>query len=164
MSDSVSKRAVDNNSSTITEVELIYHNKTKPNDRPSVGSSHQAYDLLLKSWDMNKIELQEQFRIMLLDRKNACLGISTVALGGISSCLVDLKIAFATALKASASSIILAHNHPSGNKTPSEADKRLTSQFNKAGKLLSLPVVDHIIVTTEGYTSLADEGMMDLNM
>jgi len=67
-------------------------------------------------------------------------------------------------LKASASSIILAHNHPSGNKTPSEADKRLTSQFNKAGKLLSLPVVDHIIVTTEGYTSLADEGMMDLNM
>lgn len=162
MSDSMSKKFIDNGSSNITEVELVYHNKTKPNDRPAVGCSSQAYDLLLKSWDMNKIDLQEQFRIMLLDRKNACIGISTVALGGISSCLVDLKIAFATALKATASKIILAHNHPSGNKSPSEEDKRLTTKFAAAGKLLELPVVDHIIVTRDSYTSFADEGILDI--
>src|SRR5882672_8490588 len=131
----VEKPANEISLSKVTEVELIYHNEIKPADRPTVGCANDAYDLLLKSWDMNKIELQEQFRIMLLDKRNACIGISTVALGGISSCLVDLRIAFATALKASASAMILAHNHPSGNKLPSENDKSLTAKFAAAGKL-----------------------------
>jgi DNA repair protein RadC len=144
----------------VTEVELIYRNKMPPSSRPSVKASDQAYDLLLKSWDMNKIELQEQFRVMLLDRKKSCIGISTIATGGISNCLVDLKLVFATALKASASSIIIAHNHPSGNVTPSEEDKTLTARFAQAGRILELPVIDHLIVTREGYTSLADEGLL----
>lgn len=88
------------------------------------------------------------------------MGISTVATGGINNCLVDLKIAFALALKATASSMIIAHNHPSGNPKPSEADKTLTHRFYEAGKLLDLNVLDHIIVTKETYTSLADEGLM----
>lgn len=144
----------------VTEVELIYRNKSKANERPSIRTSMDAYHLLLRTWDENKIELQEQFRIVLLDKKSGCMGISTVATGGINNCLVDLKIAFALALKATASSMIIAHNHPSGNPKPSEADKTLTHRFYEAGKLLDLNVLDHIIVTKETYTSLADEGLM----
>jgi len=149
-----------NDNLKVTEVELIYRNKIKSSERPTVRISNDAYDILYKSWDMNKIELQEQFKIMLLDRKNSCLGISTLATGGISGCLVDLKLAFATALKSRASCIILAHNHPSGNTTPSEADKNITQQFAEAGKLLDLKVLDHLIITKEGYTSFADEGLI----
>lgn len=149
-----------NDNFKVTEVELVYRNKMKASERPTVRVSNDAYDILYKSWDMDKIELQEQFKIMLLDRKNSCIGISTLATGGISGCLVDLKLAFATALKSRASCIILAHNHPSGNKTPSEADKNLTQQFALAGKILDLNVLDHLIVTKEGYTSFADEGLM----
>ncbi len=149
-----------NDNFKVTEVELIYRNKTKSSERPTVRISNDAYDILYKSWDMNKIELQEQFKIMLLDRKNSCIGISTLATGGISGCLVDLKIAFATALKSRASCIILAHNHPSGNTIPSEADKSITQKFTEAGKLLDLNVLDHLIITKEGYTSFADEGLM----
>ncbi|MBN8698724.1 MAG: JAB domain-containing protein [Chitinophagales bacterium] len=149
-----------NDNFKVTEVELIYRSKTKASERPVVRISNDAYDILYKSWDMDKIELQEQFKIMLLDRKNSCIGISTLATGGISGCLVDLKLAFATALKSRASCIILAHNHPSGNTTPSEADKSITQKFTEAGRLLDLNVLDHLIITKEGYTSFADEGMI----
>lgn len=146
--------------SRITEVELIYRSKCKASERRSISSSSAAYQALMDSWDMNKIELQEQFKVMLLDRKNGCMGISTVATGGITSCLVDLKIVFATAIKASATKIILAHNHPSGNTVPSLEDKSLTERFAQVGMLLQLPVIDHLIVTKEGYTSFADEGFI----
>ncbi|MBE7172355.1 MAG: DNA repair protein [Williamsia sp.] len=146
--------------SHVAEVELIYRNKVKSSERPLVKESNDAYSLFLKSWDMNKIELQEQFRIMLLDRRSSCMGIATVATGGMTDCLVDLRIVFAAALKARAANIILAHNHPSNNISPSEADKNLTARFSEAGKLLNLLVLDHLIVTKEGYTSLADEGLM----
>ncbi|MBS0645182.1 MAG: JAB domain-containing protein [Verrucomicrobia bacterium] len=149
-----------NDNFKVTEVELIYRNKTKSSEHPIVRISNDAYDILYKSWDMNKIELQEQFKIMLLDRKNSCIGISTLATGGISGCLVDLKIAFATALKSRASCIILAHNHPSGSTIPSEADKSITQKFTEAGRLLDLNVLDHLIITKEGYTSFADEGLI----
>lgn len=144
----------------LTEVELVYRNPQKSADRPVVMASNHAYDLLLKSWDMNKIELQEQFRVLLLDRKHSCIGVSTVATGGVTGCLVDLKLVFALALKTRATSIVIAHNHPSGNLQPSEEDKRLTARFAEAGKLLDLTVLDHLIVTKEGYTSFADHGLM----
>jgi len=147
--------------SVITEVDLIYRNKQKASDRPKIKSSQEVYDLLRKTWDENKIELLEQFKIVLLDRNNSCLGLATISSGGMSSCVVDLKIAFATALKAKATSIIIAHNHPSGNLQQSAADERLTTQFENAGKILDLPVLDHLIITKEGYTSLADIGLMN---
>lgn len=146
--------------SIITEVELIYRNKQDAKDRPIIKSSQDAYEIFTKTWNMDKIELAEHFRMILLDKKNSCLGVSTIATGGISSCLVDLKIAFATALKARASGIILAHNHPSGNLKQSPQDEKLTENFMKVGKILDLPILDHLIVTKNGYTSFADLGLI----
>jgi DNA repair protein RadC len=69
-------------------------------------------------------------------------------------------LVFAAAIKANASSIILSHNHPSGNLMPSEQDKRLTQRMVEAGRLLDIPVIEHIIITEEGYFSFADEGIL----
>ena len=144
----------------VTEVELIYHNKKKPSERLPISSSEHAYKLFYETWDKGKLELQEQFRVLLLDQSSSCLGISTLASGGVAQCVVDLKLVFAMALKAKASGMIIAHNHPSGNKKPSANDKTLTAQFSIAGRILDIPVLDHLIITNEGYTSMAVEGLI----
>ena len=104
--------------------------------------------------------MQEQFKILLLNRANKVLGIYEVSTGGMSGTVADPKLIFATALKACASSIILSHNHPSGNLKPSNADLQLTQKVKEGGKLLDIEVYDHIILTTEGYYSFADEGQL----
>ncbi|MEN8249870.1 MAG: JAB domain-containing protein [Bacteroidota bacterium] len=82
-------------------------------------------------------------------------------MGGMSGTIADPKIIFQTALKASAASVILCHNHPSGNTKPSESDIRLTQKIKKAGSFLDLPALDHIIITEDsGYFSFADEGLL----
>ncbi len=144
----------------VTEIELIYVNKLNNLDRPLIKSSQSAYDVLLDNWDKGKLELQEQFKIMLLDNKNSCLGISTMATGGITGCVVDVRLAFAAALKARATGMILAHNHPSGNIKASDADKSLTKKFREIGKVIDISILDHIVVTRTGYLSLADEGLL----
>ena len=144
----------------VNEIEIIYRNKTPYQDRIQIQSSATAYEILRHAWNENRMELVEEFKILLLDQKNNCLGISHIATGGMSACLADPKIIFATALKARATSIILAHNHPSGNLTPSDADKTLTRKIKEGGKLLDIAVFDHLIVTPHNYCSFADEGLM----
>jgi len=97
-------------------------------------------------------------KILLLNRANKCLGIFTVSQGGTTSTEVDAKLIFATALKCNAINIILAHNYPSGNLSPSGADTQLTKKLKEGGKLLNIDVLDHIIITEDGYYSFADEG------
>lgn len=144
----------------ITEVELIYRGRKTPEDRPVIKDPESAYRILLQSWDMNRIELVEEFKILLLNRASKCLGISTISSGGVSTCLVDPKIVFATALKARASSIVLAHNHPSGNLTPSQADLALTYKLTEGGKILDISVPDHLIVTPLGFYSMAENSLI----
>jgi DNA repair protein RadC len=97
----------------------------------------------------------------MLNKANKVLGYSKISSGGISGTLVDPKLIFQTALKANASSIILAHNHPSGNKQPSDADTRITKKCTGAGTLLDITVLDHLIITPDDlYYSYADEGTL----
>ena len=90
----------------VTEVELTYRNKINPKDRIKITSAASAYDILHEAWDQNRIELLEQFKIILLSRNNSCLGIADVSTGGTAACLVDPKIIFSIALKANASGMI----------------------------------------------------------
>ncbi len=83
-----------------------------------------------------------------------------ISQGGYSGTVVDPKLVFAIALTTKASAIIAAHNHPSGNLTPSNADLTLTKKLRAAGEVLDLPILDHLIITTEGYYSFADEGLL----
>ena len=109
---------------------------------------------------MSKIEFVEQFKAMLLNRANKVLGIFEVSSGSSTGTIADPKLIFAAAIKANACGIILAHNHPSGNLNPSQADIDLTRRMREGGKLLEVQVLDHVIITCEGYYSFADEGMI----
>lgn len=144
----------------VAEVELVYKTKIKASERPKITSSRDSYNLLLQCWDMDKIELQEQFKVMLLNRSNKVLGIFEVSSGGITGTVADPKLIFMAALKASACGIIISHNHPSGNLKPSRPDEELTRKIKEAGRLLDIQVLDHVIVTSEAYYSFADEGLL----
>ena len=142
----------------VAEVELIYKSRVKASRRPKIVSSKDAYNVLLKAWDENKIEFVEQFKVMFLNRANNVLGIYDVSTGGISGTVADPRVIFVAALKANACGIIISHNHPSGNLKPSKQDEELTQKLKQAGQLLDIKLMDHLVVTTEGYYSFADEG------
>lgn len=144
----------------VSEIQVSYKPKFKASERPSVAGSKDVYNILFNNWDCNKLELLEQFKVMLLNRANRVLGIFEVSTGGMAGTIADPKLIFSTALKGCASSIILSHNHPSGNLKPSQADLNLTRKIKNAGELLDIAVLDHVIITSEGYYSFADEGLM----
>jgi DNA repair protein RadC len=146
--------------SSIAEIQLIYRSSVKPSERPKITSSHDAYQILHSLWNEETICLFEQFRILLLDRSNRVLGQTLISTGGMAGTVVDPKLIFVAALKSKAAAIILAHNHPSGNLQPSEADLKITRQLKQAGTWLDLPILDHLIITEESYFSMADEGML----
>ena len=99
---------------------------------------------------------------LLLNRANKVLGISTISEGGLSGTVTDVRLIYQYAIKANASGIIIAHNHPSGNINPSESDQKITNKIKDAGNLLDIQLLDHIILTAEIeiYRSFADEGQL----
>ena len=143
---------------SICEISVTYSTKIKAANRPKISGSRDCYELVLPIWD--DLEYRESFCVLLMSRANRVLGISQVSMGGVSGTVADPKVIFQHALKANASSLILLHNHPSGNTNPSEADIHLTKKLVEGGKLLDLAVLDHLIVTTDGYYSFADEGLI----
>ncbi|RZK27270.1 MAG: DNA repair protein [Flavobacterium sp.] len=144
----------------VAEVEVSYKSNYNITERPKISSSQDAYLLLMQHWQLGKIELLEEFKVILLNTSNRVLGIVDISVGGVSGTLVDPRIIFAVALKTNSSKLILSHNHPSGNLTPSQADKGLTQKLKEGGKLLDIEVCDHIIVTNHNYFSFADECIM----
>jgi DNA repair protein RadC len=142
----------------VAEVELFYKSKVKASDRPQILSSRNAYNVLGKAWDQGKIEFVEQFEVLFLNRANKVLGIYNVSTGGVTGTVADPKVIFVAALKANACSIVISHNHPSGNVKPSRQDEELTQKIKSAGQLLDIKLIDHLIVTNQTYFSFADEG------
>lgn len=144
----------------VAEIQLIYKSNVKPSERPKISTSKNARDVLMGTWDDTKLELVEQFKVMLTNRANKVMGIFEVSTGGVSGTVADPRLIFAAAIKGVASGIILCHNHPSGNLQPSQADIELTRRIKEAGRLLEIQLLDHIILTSEGYYSFADEGLL----
>ena len=102
----------------------------------------------------------EEFWVLLLNRGNQILERVNISKGGVSQTVVDSKIVFKMAIDKLASSIILCHNHPSGNLKPSDADIQLTKKLKEAGRILDLPILDHLIFADNTYFSFADEGLL----
>ena len=144
----------------VAEVELIYKSKVKASERPQVIHSKDVYQIFKQSWDENKMDFVEQFKIMLLNRSNRVLGIYEVSTGGITGTVADPRVILTAALKANAVSIALAHNHPSGDLKPSRQDEALTQKIKNAASFLDILVLDHVILSTESYYSFADEGLL----
>lgn len=109
---------------------------------------------------MNTIELQEEFKILILNRSNQVLGIYPLSKGGVSATIVDPKLVFSVALTCNASSLIICHNHPTGELKPSSHDLSLTKKLKEASDFLSINLLDHLIISKHGYFSFADEGVL----
>ncbi|MEO6931461.1 MAG: JAB domain-containing protein [Chitinophagaceae bacterium] len=143
----------------VSEIDLIYRFKHQASSRPKISGSKDAYEIFKQEWDPGKMDLCEQFKILLLNRANRVLAIFEVSSGGITGTVADPRLIFAAALKINAVSIILSHNHPSSNLKPSTADENLTKKIKQAGDCLDIKILDHIIISSEGYLSFADEGL-----
>lgn len=125
--------------------------------RPQIRSSLDAYRLMVP--DLMD-QPTEQFWIIILNRSNRVISKRAISLGGVSGTVVDPKIVFKIALEDLASGVILVHNHPSGNLKASQADIKLTEKIKKAGQLLEIPILDHVIFTDDGYLSFSDENIL----
>jgi DNA repair protein RadC len=144
----------------VAEIQLTYRSNVKPSMRPKISTSRDAFEVLKRSWDIDKLEFVEQFKVLLTNRANKVLGIFEVSTGGITGTVADPKLIFVAALKSGACGLVLSHNHPSGNLQPSQADIELTKRIKEGGKLLDIQLLDHLIITSEGYCSFSDEGII----
>ncbi len=146
--------------SKVAEVELVYKTKVKASDRPLIKTSKDCYQTFLKVWDENKMEMQEEFKVLLINRANRVTGVYEASTGGITGTVADPRLILAAAIKGLAVGIVLGHNHPSGNLKPSLADEQLTAKIKTAASYHDIRVLDHIIVTPDAYYSFADEGLL----
>ena len=126
-------------------------------DKKRLSSSQQLASFLKASL---KDYPYEVFAVVFLNRSNKVKHFEVLSKGGLTHTIVDPRIIFLKALEVQATSMVLCHNHPSGSLRPSRADEELTAKLKNAGQLLDIKVVDHLIVSDEGYYSFADEGMM----
>lgn len=128
---------------------------TKLQERPQITCSKDAFQIMLPIYsDLN----HEEFWILLLNTANRVIGKHNLSKGGRAGTVVDIKILFEEVLSYKATSVILTHNHPSGNLNPSEQDRVLTKRINEAGKLLDIKVLDHLIFSSTSYYSFSDSG------
>ena len=142
----------------LAEIQVSY--STQNTQKEKINAVQMAYDMLLDSWDTGTLELQEEFKVILLNRANEALGIYSLSKGGISGTVVDVRLLFAVALKCNASGIIISHNHPSGNTKPSDADIALTKKIKRCSDFLDIPLIDHLIITKNAFYSFSNEGML----
>lgn len=141
----------------VAEIEVSY----KPAIPKSIKicQSKDIFNLMIDLYPTGTLQMQEEVKVILLNRANVVLGVYHHSKGGINACIIDVKLILSVALKSLASGIILVHNHPSGNLTPSTADINITKMMKEACSYLEINLLDHIIVSNTGYYSLADEGL-----
>lgn len=143
----------------VSEIGISYNPAVKSADRLTVTSSTDAERILRKIW-CKPLELRECFYALFLNRSNKVLGFFLVSIGGLTGTVADVRTIFQAALKANACSVIFAHNHPSGNLQPSDADIQLTRKLNEAGRIMEVTVLDHIILVPDSYFSMTDNGLL----
>ena len=143
----------------VCDVKLTYKTKVKSSERPVIVLAEDVYRLLIDYvYDKEIIQYKECLKLILLNKAGKLLGVAHISEGGIDETSADIRIIMQAAIVGNASSIILTHNHPSGNLKPSTQDDLVTENLRKAAKLFNITLLDHIIVTDSGYFSYLDEG------
>jgi DNA repair protein RadC len=130
-------------------------------DKYKATSSFEINKIIRSIADFNNnIDIVEEVNVLLLSKSNMIIGYANISKGGISSSIVDIRIVMKYAIDSLASSIVLIHNHPSGNLHPSDSDKDITKKIKNACALLEIQLLDHIIITSDDYYSFADQGIL----
>ena len=141
-----------------SEIQVSYYPKQVVGTK--ITCSGDAYSVLKDFYPNETIGLQERFVVAYLNRANEVIGVYEASVGSMTSTIVDIRIILSVALKVAATNLILSHNHPSGNLKPSTADELLTTKIRKASYFLDIQLIDHIIISNNGYYSFADESMI----
>ena len=141
----------------VAAMELGIRRKAAEHFRTRIQGSKDIAGYLQAKLEHRK---QEVFAVVYLNRGNRILSLETISEGGLTGTVADPRIILKKALEQDATSLVLCHNHPSGNLVPSKADEQLTQKIKQAAALMDISVLDHIIVSQEGYFSFADEGMI----
>lgn len=140
------------------ELQIIYR-RISPH-RVAVRQASDALSFCRTFVYPDGVEYAETFNALFLDKANKIFCWKNIGVGGLSGTVADVRLVMQSALLAHCTSIIIVHNHPSGNIQPSEADRSLTKKFSEAGKFLEIAVLDHLVITSDSYYSFADEGLL----
>lgn len=143
---------------TVAEIEVSY--KPIITDHTTIRSSSEAYELIKQIWDKEKITLQEQFAALFFNQSKNVIGWKVLSTGTMTKCLVDIKLLASLTLHCMATHVMIVHNHPSGNLAASHSDKTLTDKVIGGLRLIDVLLLVHLIITTDGYFSFSDEGLL----
>lgn len=146
----------------IPELQVSYNRGSGKFLSGAITSAQDVANFIRTTIGLNEVELQEQFIVLYLSQSNHVIGYYKHSKGSINATVADIRIVLGTALKCAALSMIVAHNHPSGNLKPSRADEELTRRLKEAAALHDIKLLDHIIITKEGFLSFANEGLLQL--
>ena len=144
----------------MAEVKLVYQSNGSNANRPILSSPEDVFRYLLTIWDIDRIEMQEEFCILLFNNAMRCLGWHRLSTGGICSTVVEISQLLAVAALGNANSVIVAHNHPSGMLKASTADIQLTKRIYIALKHVGIRLNDHLIITRDDYFSFSQRGLL----
>jgi DNA repair protein RadC len=131
-----------------------------PMEPVKIKTSADLYPIVKNCFDLDQIEWTESMVVIALNRANCLLNFYKLSQGGITGTVADPRVIFQFALLTNATTLIIAHNHPSGNLRPSVSDEELTAKIVAAGKLLDIKVLDHLIISKDSYYSFAEEGLI----
>ncbi|WP_407520803.1 JAB domain-containing protein [Lacibacter sp. MH-610] len=141
----------------------VSYTRSRQKDFGKITSSKDAADFIRNTFNEGEVELQEQFIVLYLNQANEIIGYYKHSKGAINATVADIRIILATALKSLAVSMVIAHNHPSGNLKPSRADEQLTAKIKESAAMMEVRLLDHVIVTRDSYYSFADDGLLGLD-
>jgi DNA repair protein RadC len=141
------------------EVKVEYKPTYNQENLTKLSSCADACSFLRDIWE-DDILYRERFYMLMLNQANKVIGFTLIGIGGSSSVSIDIKMIMQSAILTHSQGIVLAHNHPSGNLTPSEADIRITKRLNEACKVMDIKLIDHIILTENNYYSFAESGIL----
>ena len=144
---------------TIANLELKAKKTPSNFEKVKIISSNDAFKVI-KQFYFDDIDIFESFFILCLNRNNQTIAYAKISQGGVAGTVVDIKLIAKYAIDCLASGVILAHNHPSGNLKPSNEDLAITKKVKEGLKILDIPVLDHLILTSQGYLSFGDEGIL----
>jgi len=146
---------------TFPEIQISVSFKgQKKTELKKISSSKDAETVFRLLFNADQIEWVEEFVMLCLNQANKVVGFYRVSKGGMTGTVADIRVMATVGLQCCANQIIVAHNHPSGNLQPSTADRNLTAKLKDALNLLDIRLLDHLIITDEGYLSFGDEGLI----
>ena len=144
--------------SKLREVSAVYKTSdVVPNVK--IGKSKDVSDYIRQVYPV-EVNIREAMVVLYLNNSNRTLGYSVASIGGITGCVIDVRLVLRDALLTQSTSIIMIHNHPSGTLKPSQADIAITDKIKKAAGLLDVKLLDHLILTEDAFYSFADDGRL----